>query len=133
MSKKGWGSVVEMALIALKEEGPMTRIELSEHLGLPRDDLSVLSRMSKPQKTIPKLIHIAGWSRALEFGGYRRCLRPVYAVGNKPDAKKPPNEPNRIAGLRAYRKKRDMGRMNSIFNLGLSAKEAEQSQRKKAA
>jgi hypothetical protein len=132
MSKKGWGALTDLVLLSIREEGPMSRRELADWLNVTHDALSIISKMSKAQKRVPKRLYICKWVRELDYGSYRRYLRPVYDIGDHVDAKKPKSEPNRIAGLRAYRKKRDMGRMNSIFNLGLPAKEAEQSQRKKA-
>jgi hypothetical protein len=130
---RGYGALVEMVLIALREEGPMSRRELADWLDVTHGELSIISKMAKAQKRLPKRLYICKWVRELDYGSYRRYLRPVYDIGDHADAKKPRREPNSVAGLRAYYLKRDMGRTNSVFNLGLQAKSAEQSQRKKAA
>ncbi len=82
------GVIVLSILAALEAEGPMTRSELVQTTGLPRNLVSsVLSRLNKKQKTAPKRVYIAHYQMDSEDGG-RKYPRASYALGDKPDVKK---------------------------------------------
>jgi hypothetical protein len=76
-------------LDALEHVGPMTTSDMQEHLGLKRDPGgSVLNRLTHRTKTMPKRVYIIDWRRSQD--GQREYLRAVYALGDKPDKRKPP-------------------------------------------
>lgn len=116
--KKDWGSVTIKITKLMEEYGEMTRHELCELIGEDRMYISaVLSRMSKASKTMPKRIHVVRY--VYDQDGMRRYPRAVYALGDKPDAKKPKRDQK--ANRRRYDenlRKRMTG--ISVFHLGLT-------------
>jgi hypothetical protein len=104
-------------LEALEELGPSTSIELSRHLGLTQPQCSApLSQMRKPLPQVPQRVYISTWVHDDEKG--KPAPRPVYALGNKRDAPKPPKKKG-ADRVRDWRnKKRMMERGNFVFNLG---------------
>ena len=127
---KPYGSTVRDILHTLETCGPMTRDELCNALDVDRMNISaVVSRLVRPPKNAPRRVHISGYTHDSETG--RRYPRAIYAVGDKPDAKKP----NRQANLRDNRKRSDKRRaahntMNFVFNLGKPRRLYEPTQRK---
>jgi hypothetical protein len=78
-----WGSTTDRILLLLEQE-PMTKAEICRRLDLPHDRVaSVVSRLSRSSKRIQKRIYISGHTRHTISG--RAYIRPVYALGNKPD------------------------------------------------
>lgn len=117
-AKAGYGAIVELILLALRENGPMTRVEIERELGVDRRAVSpVLSRMAKPTKTGPKRLFVSAYVLDDKDGSSRRYPRAVFDVGDRPDAKKPKSD--MAANKRRYIEKQK-GRilMNSVFNLG---------------
>ena len=116
--KRDWGSVTIKILKAFEEHGEMTRKEVCDMIGIDRMYVSaVFTRMSKPWKTIPKRIHITRY--VFDQEGQKRYPRAVYALGDKPDAKKPKADPK--ANRRRYEenlRKRMTG--ISVFHLGMT-------------
>lgn len=114
MSK--YGSIVEKILKAIEEEGPMTRSEIEQAINYPKSDTgAVVSRLSRPGKTIPKRLYIQGWTDDSENG--RRYPRAIYALGDMPNKTKPRRNRKEVASR--YRKKiRMLAKTNSVFNLG---------------
>ncbi len=116
--KKDWGSVTIKIMKALEEHGEMTRHDICDVIGSDRMYISaILTRMTKACKTIPKRIYITRYVYDQE--GLRRYPRPVYAVGDKPDAKRPKADPK--ANRRRYDenlRKRLTG--ISVFHLGMT-------------
>lgn len=112
---KPYGEVVDKILEALHTCGPMTRVEIEQFIGLHKDQVSpVVARMNKRTPKSGKRIHITAWSYDAERE--RRYPRAIYAVGDKPDAKKPKEA--RIEIRRRYEaKKRLRYTTNSVFNL----------------
>ena len=113
--------IINQILDMLKANGPMTRAELYRGLEYGVTISTVLSRMSKQQKRFPKRIYICGWTRDDEFD---RCyLRPIYALGDLPDAPKP----KRFSGAersKVYRERlRSRMAMNSVFNISKTMKQ----------
>ena len=111
----GWGSTTDRILLLLKQE-PMTKAEICRKLDLTHDQVaSVLSRLSKRSKQMPKRIHVCSYTRHAISG--RTYIRPVYALGDKPD-KKPDIKPytQKERSIASY-KKLMATRNNSIFHL----------------
>ena len=122
-----WGATTDRILMLLAQE-PMTKAEICRRLELTHDQVaSVLSRLNKRSKQIPKRIYICGHTRHAISG--RTYIRPIYALGNKPDKVcniKTFTLQERQA--RAYEKLLS-ARNNSIFNLTKTRREL---QREKA-
>jgi hypothetical protein len=95
----------------------MTAMELAEYLGIARYDAhAVLNRMNKRTKAGLKRIYVVRY--IYDHDGARKYPRPVYAIGDKPDAKKP--KANQLAVKREYYARlKSRTTMNSVFNLGL--------------
>lgn len=116
-----WGSNTDRILLLLKQE-PMTKAEICRRLDLTHDQVaSVLSRLSKRSKQMPRRIHICGYTRHAISG--RTYIRPVYKLGNKPH-KKPDLTPYTVQERhqRSYQKLMAT-RNNSIFNLTKSSRD----------
>ena len=107
--------VAEEMLRALAEIGPMTTIELCQHIGTTKDKSgSIMGRLMKPSPLKPKRVYIFGWTHDAE--GARRYPRPIYAIGDKKDKPMPAKSHNE--NQRRYRKKISQ-RVNSVFQLGI--------------
>lgn len=77
----------------------------------------IVSRLHKDTPRVGKQIYITGWVYDAE--GQRRYPRAIYAIGSKPDAKKP--KASALDNRRRYdRKRHAMFSMNSVFNMGKS-------------
>lgn len=113
------GDVVQTVLRLLDENGPMTAASITAESGVEKKILAgTLGRMLKATKRPigPKRIHVLDW--VYDEEGQRKYPRPLFALGDKPDKKKPKRDPHAVA--KAYRerqKKRFLG--NSVFNLGV--------------
>ncbi len=118
-----YGSVTERMLAALAELGPMTRSELCRAVGADRQTCSsIITRLMRPRQrpVAPRRVHICGWRDDEE--GQRRYLRAVYALGDRPDARKPAYKPRLLAAKRRYwaRTHAKRGRaVNSVFALAV--------------
>jgi hypothetical protein len=116
--KREWGDTTTRILALLSEVGPMTRSEVSRHLGMPRNDCaSVLSRLCKPTKRPvgPRRTHISGW--VYDEEGQRQYPRAVYCLGDQPDVRKP--KASRKVTLQRYREATKF-KVASVFDLGLT-------------
>jgi hypothetical protein len=104
-----WGNTTDRILLLLQQE-PMTKAEICRRLELRHDQVaSVLSRLKRSKR-----IYICGHTRHAISG--RAYIRPVYALGNKPNKVcniKPFTLQERRA--RAYEKLMST-RNNSVFN-----------------
>lgn len=113
-----YGTLVQQIEQTLSELGALTGAELCQELGVTKSDLSsIVSRMCKASKTLPKRIYVTGYTFEHETHG-RRYPRAIYALGDLPDKPKP--KPNRRETVRRYnsnKRKRLTG--NSVFNLGM--------------
>ena len=108
------GPVVIGITKLIRENGPMTRSDLSRELDLGKESVaSVISRMGKVQKMVPRRLYICGW--VYEGDGERRYPRAQYALGDKPDKPKP--RPDLAATSRLYRE-RNYGQVSSVWDLG---------------
>lgn len=116
--KRDWGSVTIKIQKAFEEHGEMTRKEVCDLIGIDRMYIAaILTRMNRAWKTIPKRIYITRY--VYDQDGQKRYPRAVYALGDKPDAKKPKADP------KANRKRYDENlrkRMTgiSVFHLGMT-------------
>lgn len=85
-----WGNTTDRILLLLQQD-PMTKAEICRKLDLTHDQVaSVLSRLNKSSKQLPKRIYISGHTRHATLG--RTYIRPVYALGSSKD-KKPSIQP----------------------------------------
>lgn len=118
MTTTNTGQHVIKALEAFNEFGRMTAQEFADYADIGRYDAhAVLNRMAKRTKAGDKRIHIADWTHGHD--GARRYPRPVYALGDKLDKKKPKADP--AANRRRHEQsKHKMYRMNSVFNLAMT-------------
>lgn len=83
---------------ALAALGEATIIGISEHTGLAKMNISsLLSELRYPHPTLPKRVYIKGWEKFVASDGRKRN-RPIFALGNLPDADKP--APRSIAEIK---------------------------------
>lgn len=112
-----YGGIVENILQLLRDYGPMTRAEMCSHMNRDRTEIaSVVSRMSRPTKTLPKRLHVVRYVYDQE--GERYYPRAVYDVGDKPDVKAPGAQKKAVK-QRYDRARRMKYAGNSVFNWGL--------------
>ena len=117
MSSLNRGQRVTDTTAAIVEFGEITAMELAEHLGITRYDAhAVLNRMNKRTKAGLKRIHIVRYID--DHDGARTYPRAVFAMGDKPDAKKPKADQLAVK-RRYYARLKSRTTMNSVFNLGL--------------
>jgi hypothetical protein len=111
------GCRIIAATAALVEHGEITAIELSDYLDIGRYDAhAVLKKLATPTKAGVKRAYIVRW--VWDHGTARKYPRPVYAPGDKRDAKRPVAD--QLANKRAYyHRKKKHATMNSVFNLGI--------------
>jgi len=117
VTRRQHGDTIARVLELLQEVGPMTRAEMSQHLEIDRRNLaSAVTRMIRPSPRLPRRIHILRYVSDME--GQRVYPRAVYALGDKPDAKRP--VPDHKATKRRYNAKvRARNTANFVFNLAL--------------
>jgi len=113
MPGKPPGPLVLGVVAALEQEGEATMAELAKLLGLHRFDCSsVVSRMRKATKMLPKRIYVTRWVYEDDSGG-RHYPRAVLALGDKRDAPKP--KPKTHAQIRVEYRARERHRVNSVW------------------
>lgn len=113
------GPIVRGILAVLETDGPMTRSELVQALGLPRSVVSsVLSRLHCQQKTVPKRVYITHYQLDSEAGG-RKYPRAAYALGDKPDAKKVRATRAQVS---AHYRENLKHRVTSVFDLAIPSR-----------
>ena len=121
--KRAWGATVTDIMAVLDELGEATSAEVAAELKLDRMNVAtIMSRMRRPGPVAPKRIYVMRYIH--DHLGNRRYPRPVYALGDLEDAKKPRSDKSEVR--RRYRqnlRKRMTG--NSVFNLGLTRREYE--------
>ena len=109
----------EAITIQLRENGFMTRTELIEATGLPDTAVSqALTRMRRTWATIPRRIHIHSY--VTEMDGRRNYPRPVYALGDKPDARKPKPVPMAVSAKKWRSQQKARYALNSVFNMAIN-------------
>lgn len=121
MSKRDWGSVTAKIQMAFEDHGEMTRQEVCDAIGLDRMYVSaIISRMNKASKTMPKRVYVVRY--IFDQEGERRYPRAVYALGDKPDARRPKSDKKEVR-RRYLENLRKRMTTNSVFNLGLTRRE----------
>ena len=117
MSSLNRGQRVTDTIAAIVEFGELTAMELADYLEITRYDAhAVLNRVNKRTKSGIKRIYVVRY--IYDHDGARKYPRPVYAIGDKPDAKKPKSD--KLAVKREYYARlKSRTTMNSVFNLGL--------------
>lgn len=117
--RAAFGSVTEKMLIALREVGPMTCIEICRHIGVPKEKVgAILFRLKKAGPQTPQRVYIKAYVYDAE--GMRRYPRAVFALGEGKHAKKPKANPKE--NRRRYDDKKKL-RLNSVWMLGMSRRE----------
>lgn len=118
-----YGEIVSQILQALKDYGPMTRIELCDALNTTRKSVSaVMTRLNRPSPRVPKRIYVKSY--VYDHEGQRYYPRAVYDLGDKPDAKPPGADP--VSARKRYLQRKKMRyTANSVFNLALTRKQYE--------
>lgn len=118
------GSLGSRIIEALGSVGPMTRGELQNFLDYDckRQLAATLVDLRRTEARrsgakVAKFIHIQHWSMHCNASS-KTFPRPVYAVGNRPDAPKPEKPPMAFHQA-TYRAKKRIGRgvPNSVFAL----------------
>lgn len=116
--RRGYGATVLAIEILLSQNGPMTRSQIEEELGVGKAQVSaVLTRMRRRDKSGVKRIHVKSWVH--EHEGGRRYPRAVYAIGDKP-CKQKPKADSRANKRRYLAGKRTALKANFVFHLGLT-------------
>ena len=120
---RAWGNLTDQALAALREHGPMTRVEIERELGIVDGSqhlAQIMCRLLKPVQRGPepgkKRVHICRWTREDDVG--RRYLRPVYKIGHRPDAPKPAPLTSKQIKAEYWARRRDRLMGASVFRLG---------------
>lgn len=115
--KRQRGECVNAILKLLEDYGPMTRDEITQHLGIVKSQISpVVSRLNRATPRAGKRIHILRYVYDQE--GQRTYPRAVYAIGDREDARRPKPDPQ--GAKRRYNAKRKKANtMNFVFNLAL--------------
>jgi len=106
----------EAILQVLADFGPMTRAEICRELG-PRaiNVSSLVSNLIRNLPATPRRAYICGWIYDME--GQRPYPRAVYALGDRPNAKRP-SPKKRTEVVNAYRARlKAKYQQNSVFNL----------------
>lgn len=115
--------VTNLVLKTLGDFGPMTARELAVETNVPINHVSMIltrcrrNNIRKRSKQA-KRVHIHTWVLEPIVSGIklRENPRMVFALGNKPDAKKPPPK---TCALRCHeRRVKQLGRISSIFAIG---------------
>mgnify|MGYP000013396763 CR=1 FL=1 len=113
-----YGETTKAILKGLAELGPMTRSEIQQSVGVDKESIAaIVSRLHKDTPRVGKQIYVTGWVYDAE--GQRRYPRAIYALGSRPDAKKP--KASTLENRRRYdRNRHALFSMNSVFNMGKS-------------
>ena len=106
----------------LEELGPMTRAEICRELGpLDKNISALMSILIREQPRRPRRVHICEWVYDME--GQRPYPRAVYALGDKPNAKRPKPK-KRTTVVNEYRARlKTKYQANSVFNLARTQRE----------
>lgn len=81
-----WGNTTDRILLLLAKE-PMTKAEMCRRLDVTHDQISaVLTRLQRSTPKYDKRIYISGYTRHAISNKHH--IRPIYALGNKPNVPK---------------------------------------------
>ena len=118
-------SVRNKILESLEACGPMTRAEIERECGLKyKSASSSIDKMLQPnlhRSKRPKLLYVSSWVSVDATSGHK-YLRPVYAIGNRPDQPKPDSKETKKERNARYwqRRKLKKGAGASIFHFAMS-------------
>lgn len=104
-------SVRQKIISLLEAQGPMTQREIAEELGIHIDTLR--GYIGSLRQRRPGVLYVHSYRRD-EDGG-RLYPRALWAVGDKPDAKRPPKLSKQVYNKRG--KDRMKSRVASVFHL----------------
>lgn len=108
---------VQLMLDALRDYGPMTRVDLEELLGLTKAQTSRLMEcIIYESKRLPQRAHIKAYVYDQE--GQKRYPRALYAFGPGVNAAKPKRDQQAVQ-KRSRAKKKRLIATNSVFNLAM--------------
>lgn len=119
---RAWGNLTDLVLAALREHGPMTRIEIERELGIENENHigQIVGRICKPVVRGPevgkKRAHICGWTRHDDEG--KRYTRPIYKAGHGKNSPKPPPLDMNQVKREYWKRRRDRLMQASVFRLG---------------
>lgn len=120
---RAWGNLMDQVIAVLREHGPMTRAEIERELGIENAKEHLGQIMSRLLKVVKrgecvgqKRAHICRWTRDDDVG--RRYLRPVYKLGNRPNAPKPEPLTSKQIKQEYWARRRDRLMASSVFRLG---------------
>lgn len=100
----------DRVLEALREIGPMTTREMAKRLGLA---IQTVNSAIKLLSSSPRRVRVQSWVR--EACGARSYLRARHAIGNKPDAAKPPAK--KVTGAQHRKSVKSRYANSSIFRM----------------
>lgn len=98
----------------LADVGPLTSRELSEFFP-DATQWNVSSALSSMRRARHKRVYIKEWRRSLEDA--REHIRAVYALGSKPDARRPRSITN-AEKCQRWKNKQRIPKVNSVWALG---------------
>jgi len=108
----------------------MTIPEIARELGRSNKRTGdTVHAMAKPSATLPKRLYVCAWRSETE-GVKGAYMRPVFALGDRPDAPKPAVIHNRRRINNDYRKRL---KASFVFNLGVGIIKARATNRRTAA
>lgn len=126
-----WGELTWQVLRMLDEIGPMTRAEICANLGLPKEKASsIVSRLATDTPKAGRRIYVCDYVYDME--GERRYPRAVYALGNKPDKRRPKRDPLEVK-RRYWARRKALLTANSVFHLSMTRRQTEAYIREKKA
>lgn len=115
-----WGNTTDRILLALSEQ-PMTKAELCRKLDLTHDQISgQLVRLNTKKPKLGKRIYISGYTRHAING--KMHIRPIYALGDKPDKPRIPPLTQKERSKRTYDKLMSL-RNSSVFMQTMTRRE----------
>jgi hypothetical protein len=90
-----WGDIVWLVHKAMTELGAMALEDLCAEIKIAdrRTVHAAVARLRRPAPKLgrPRLVRISGWISSTGTGT-RAYPRPVYAIGDEPDARRPPTK-----------------------------------------
>ncbi|MCA8017752.1 DNA glycosylase AlkZ-like family protein [Burkholderia metallica] len=98
-------STGRVVLELLEQIGPMSAREIADFLGVPIQNINGAFKVIRrtEERGEPRRIHIQDWQFQIGCGGRESA---VWALGDKPDKRRPRRHANRAATLHRYDEKR---------------------------